>query len=110
MTDSNVIPMVDLDLDTVERPEKDQIRPFVFNLAGRQITMTDPAELDWLDLAELENPVELIRHCCSREDRDHIVAQAMPGWKLGKLVEAFMQHYRLEEKMAEARRRGRTGL
>lgn len=105
---SNVPESVTLNLDTVERdPEEIVAEPFTVVIGGRAITMTDPAELDWQDLLELNNPADFLRFCVSAEERRHIAAQRIPGWKLGKLMQAYMDHYRLEEQMDKARRMGR---
>lgn len=92
-----------LDLDSVEREEK--FDPFTVRIAGRTITMTDPAEIDWQDLLALETPVDFLRFCMSADDRDFLAEQRIPGWKLGRLMEAYQRHYKLEEQIAAARRR-----
>lgn len=109
MTDVTQLPgTVDLDLDALERPaEEASIQPFTVKIAGRTITMTDPQEIDWQDLVDLESPVEFMRHCVNDDDRAHIRKQSIPGWKIGQLMEAYMEHYRLEDRIAQAQRRRR---
>lgn len=100
-------PKINLDLDAVQKDEDEVFEPFVVNIAGRTITMTDPADLDWQDLAEIENPVDFLRYCVAEEDRRHIYKQRIPGWKLGKLMEAYNTHYDLERRTAQAEREAR---
>ncbi len=101
----NVAEMVDFDLDATARPEKDVIRPFRVKVAGRVLLMNDPAELNWLDLANLSDPVSVMLDCLDPWDRAHLLDQDLPAWKIGPLAESFLQHYRMEEKLREARRR-----
>lgn len=101
---ANVPEEIVLDLDVLERKPEDVVKPFKVNLAGRVLTMTDPAEIDWQDLLLLDDPVELIRYVLSDEDRDFLRDQKMPGWKLEILMEAYSKHYRLDKKMEDARR------
>lgn len=94
-----------LDLDAAQRPAEDVVEPFAARVGGKRIVMTDPQEIDWQDLLEIEDPAGFLRHCVSKEDRDHLRGLTLPGWKFGKLIDAYLAHYRLEEKMEEARRR-----
>lgn len=88
---------INLDLDTLEK-EKDEVKePFVFVVDGREITMVDAADIDWQDLMQIENPVQFFRFAISKEDREFLVEQKLPGWKIGKLTEAYMKHYGLGE-------------
>lgn len=95
---------VDLDLDAAERPRESVKEPFTVRLGGKVISMTDPEELDWQDLLEIEDPTDFLRFCVSDEDRAHIRKQKLEGWKLGRLMEAYMSHYGLDEKLADAQR------
>lgn len=108
MTDDNVrdLPVsgVDFDLDSVEKDAAD-IRPvFVTNVKGRKVEMTSPDDVDWQDLLLMQNPVELLNFVVSKEDLAHIRAQNIPGWKLGKLMDAYSLHYGLDERMRKAQR------
>lgn len=98
---------ITFNLDELERPAEEKVEPFVVVIAGRPITMTDPAELDWQDLLEIENPTDFLRHCVSSDDRRFIADQAIPGWKFGKLIETYMFHYKMDEQIAKARRQQR---
>lgn len=107
MSDSNVTQLptnITFNLDEQERETK--VEPFVALVGGRSITMTDPEELDWEDLLMIEGPYDFLTYSCSPEDKRYILAQKMPGWKFGKLIAAYQQHYGFDEKLAEARRRG----
>lgn len=114
MTNDNVTrlpePGVMLDLDTLERDQKDVKEPFVVNVGGKRITFNDPTEVDWRDLASISGPGDLIRVALSREDRRHLGEQEMPTWKFSKLMDAYSLHYNLEEKIENARRQSSVGL
>lgn len=96
------------DLDAEERDDVKE--PFVANIGGRAITMTDPEDIDWQDLLDIENPVAFLRFCVSDDDRDHIFEQSMPGWKLGRLMDAYMKHYGVDKKMREFERAQKRGF
>jgi hypothetical protein len=87
---------ITLNLDAIEREKT--YEPFVVGIGGRSVTMTDPAEIDWKDLAEIDQPVQFFKYACDKETRDYLLTQKIPGWKLGKLIEAYMAHYGLENK------------
>lgn len=97
-------PGVVLDLDIEERDEKDIKPPFVVVVGGRTITFADPAEIDWQLLAEVEGPHDLLRISLESEDRIFLNKQALKAWKFNRLMEAYYNHYDLEEKIREARR------
>lgn len=110
MTDSNVAPItpnVDFDLDAAQRPAESVKSTFRARIGGKDIEFADPETLDWKDLLDIEEPVGFLRYSVSEDDRMHILAQAMPAWKLGQLMEAFQTHYGFEDKVAEARRKAR---
>ena len=86
---------IDFNLDTVEREKTYQ--PFHPAINGRVITMTDPSELDWKQLLEIESPVMFLRYCVSEEDKDFLRDAKIPGWKFGKLIEAYQKHYGLDK-------------
>lgn len=95
--------VVDFDLDAATREHDEVIRPFAVNFRGKVITMTDPAEIDWQDLLTIHNPADFLRHCVSEEDRRHIRKQrGVEGWRFGELMDAYMTHYKLEEKLRRA--------
>jgi hypothetical protein len=104
-----VIPLPDrsvaIDLDNLTRDEKEVKPPFVVAIKGRKITFTDPAEVDWQDLAVVEGPADIFRICLSKEDRVFFADQEIPGWKLNALFDAFNSHYDFDERVAKARRR-----
>lgn len=108
MTDDNVTrlpePGVILDLDSEERKEKDIKPPFVTKVGGKNITLLDPSEVDWRDLATVDIPSDLLRVAMSREDREHLNETALPAWKFNRLMEAYYTHYDLESKIRDAKR------
>lgn len=97
-----------LDLDAVERDEDDR-PPFVVSIAGREITMVDPDTVDWRDLITMTDPTDFLRIAMSAEDRRYLSEQSIPGWKFGKLLEAYYAHYDLDDKIGQARRRAALG-
>lgn len=97
-------PGVVLDLDLETRPEKDVKPPFVVNVEGRKVSLSDPTEIDWRELASVEQPVDLLRVAMSREDRNYLYDLSLPAWKFNRLMEAYYSHYDLEEKIASAKR------
>lgn len=98
-------PGVVLDLDTLERPEKDVKPPFIVKVGGKKVTFTDPGEIDWQDLAAIDAPVDLFSVALSREDREHFRETRIPGWKFNELMESYYTHYDFEEKIRDAKRR-----
>lgn len=93
---------IDLDLDSLERPAEEIIDPFVVNIGGKTITMTDPGDLDWQDLLAIQEPTDFMRYAMSDDDREHLRNQAMPGWKLRILMDRYMKHFKLEEQVRKA--------
>lgn len=98
---------ITLNLDTVERPGG-PIKPFSAVVEGRRIVMTDPEDIDWQDLLEIEDPLDFLRHCVSDEDRTYLRGVKIPGWKFGVLMERYQKHYKLDEKIREAQRQQGT--
>lgn len=111
MTDASSLPStpIDFDLDAAERPAKDIKPPFVVKLGGRPVTMKDPGELDWQDLAVIQQPTDFLEFSVDEDDRDHVLNQEMPGWKLNALMERYMQHFGLDARLRQAEREQRRG-
>lgn len=82
---------VQFSLDTFEREKTYEL--FAADLGGKRIVMTDPAELEWQDLAELDDPVEFIELCMSDEDREYLLSLRLKAWQLEGLMAAYMTHY-----------------
>lgn len=101
---------VTLDLDAYERPAEEVIPPFVVRLGGRTVTMTNPEDIDWQDLLDIENPADFLRYCVDKDDAKFILGLALPGHKFAKLMETYQEHYGIEEKLDAARRRNRRGF
>lgn len=86
---------VDFNLDTYEYEKKDN---FAFVLAGRRIELTDPNQVDWKVLAEMQAPVELLRHVTtSDEDRTWLREHPMPIEGLKQMMERYSRHFGLPE-------------
>jgi hypothetical protein len=98
---------VDFDLDSVERDAQDVYPLFHSNIGGKRIPFINPDEVDWQDLAFLDSPVELLQFLVTPEDLRHIREQKIPGWKLGKLMEAVTTHYGWDKKFEQAQREAR---
>lgn len=86
---------VTLDLDSLERGTDAGRPPFVVNVNGRKIALTDPQEADWIDLAAIEDdPVRFVGLCIEDDaDRDHFYETRIEAWKVNKMIQAFMKHY-----------------
>lgn len=93
---------IQINLDELEN--EDAKEPFRAVVKGRTIEMKDPAELDWQDLLEITNPLDFMRYCMEKEDRKFLHEQKIEGWRFGKLIEAYMTYYELDEKLEEFRR------
>lgn len=107
MSDSNISTLpknLALDLDAEQRPEGEVKPPFTVQVEGREITMTDPSELDWRDLILLESPTDFLRLSLTAEDRKFLLEQSLPGWKFNRLMEAYYGHFDLDKKVRDARR------
>ena len=103
MTDATK-PIV-FDLDAEVRPASEIKPPFVFTLKGREITMADPADMDWRDLAAVEEPSDLIEGALSYDDREFLANQELEAWRFNALMEAYYNHYDLEAAVRKAKRR-----
>lgn len=98
-----------LDLDSAERPEEDVKPPFIVKVGDRKVQFKDPNEIDWKVLAEVDHPADLIRISLTKEDRKHVMETNLPGWKFNRLISTYYDHYDLEDKIREAKRRAAFG-
>jgi hypothetical protein len=87
---------IHLDLNAVEREET--YEPFVFDWKGRVISLSDPAELDFRQLLEVETPIGFLRFTASQADRDFLASDEgrMESWRLNKLIEAYYKHFGID--------------
>lgn len=85
-----------LNLDAAERPDEEKRPPFVAVVGGKELTFVDAAELEWDDLAAMDSPHDFVQLTLSEEDRDHLYAQKLEGWKFGMLWESYQRHYGLK--------------
>jgi hypothetical protein len=86
---------INLNLDTIEREKT--YEPFTVVISGRPIVMTDPAELDWQVLMDVEVPSQFFRHVIADEDKATFRDANIPGWKLNELIKAYLGHYGLDK-------------
>lgn len=94
---------VTLNLD--EAVNENEKPPFIVKVQGREITFADPANLDWRDLLQLQDPTAFLRLSLSAEDRKFLFDTPMPSWRFNKLMEAYYGHFELEDQIREARRK-----
>lgn len=75
--------------------EKEKVYdPFVVALPGGEtITFNDPRDLEWHELASLEDPVQFVRVCLSEEDKDKLRNCKLAGWQFNKIMESFNRHF-----------------
>lgn len=85
---------VDLNLDELER---DQVTPFSFVLAGQRVEMTDPHEIDFKDLMEIDHPSKFLEYALSPEAKKLLLENKVPGWKFNELIDGYMKHYGLQQ-------------
>lgn len=70
--------------------------PFVVALPGGEtITFSDPANLEWQELAVLENPIQFVRLTLSDEDRRKLREAKLRGWQFNKIMTEFNLHFGL---------------
>lgn len=87
---------VSLNLDTLER--EDPREPFSIVISGKRIVMSDPSDLDWKVLMDLNenNPMQFFRYVVAPDDQAHFKKADIPGWKMRKLMELYQEHYGLD--------------
>lgn len=108
MTDISQLPeRFDFDLDAWEPEEKDLKPDLVVRLGGKLVSFSDPRDKPWTELVGLENPVQFIRVCTSKDDREHILEQGFSSRKLEALMQKFMEHFEVDEAIAEAQKQQR---
>lgn len=90
--------------DTAERG--DDFEVFTTVIQGREIQITDPADMDYQDLLGCETPMEFLRFCMKEEDRDFLRTTRIKGWRLGLLMEAYLGHYKAKERIDERKKLG----
>jgi hypothetical protein len=95
---------VDFDLDSYERAPEDIIAPLSIKLGDRVIVLTNPDEIDWRDLVDMTNPIQFLTYSLSPEDRRHVMSLNLPAHKLGKLMEVYQDHFKIEDKVAAFKR------
>lgn len=96
MSKNNDLPEnISLDLDALEKERP--VEPFRSKIGGKVVTFTDPRDIDWKDLLEIENPAEFFRHAVSEEDKVHLREVKIEGWRFGKLIDSYLTHFGLDK-------------
>jgi nicotinic acid phosphoribosyltransferase len=85
---------IDFDLDSLEAKKRGVFR---FKLAGRVITLSDPNRVDWKILAEMQQPIELLKHVASAEDRDWLRQHPIPIEDLKQVMDKYAKKFELPE-------------
>lgn len=85
---------INFNVDTVERERT--FEPYVVSIGDRSVVMTDPADLDWQILANIERPTEFFRHVIADDDKKTFSDAKIPGWKLNLLITDYLKHYGLD--------------
>lgn len=87
--------LIATNLDTVER---DSVRPpFWFVIGGREITLADPANLDWQEVDGIDDEVAYLKLAMSDEDLGFFLTQKVPLWKMERLGRDYQTHYGAQE-------------
>lgn len=89
---------VALDLDKLE--QENPTEPFVFKVAGRNITLIDPGLLDWQVASTIDarNPHSFFGSTMTQEDFDFWVSQpVMEMWKVEMVVAMYRDHFGLPD-------------
>ena len=85
---------VTLNLDTyeIEKPDEE----FTFVLGGRRIVCVNPNDVDWRDLAAIDDPDEFADVCMTADDATYFKGYTpFPAAKLNAVLQAYREHYGL---------------
>jgi nicotinic acid phosphoribosyltransferase len=85
---------LDFDLDALEVKNRGVFR---FKLEGRVITLSDPNRVDWKILAEMQQPIELLKHVANLEDREWLREHPIPIEDLKRVMDKYAQKFELPE-------------
>jgi hypothetical protein len=88
---------IDFNLDDATRDQT--FKPFAFTWKGKKMELSDPAELDYRKLLEVETPLHFLRYTASQETRDFLASPegTMEAWRLNKLMEAYYRHFGMDK-------------
>jgi hypothetical protein len=86
-------------VDEAKRPDSQKFETFVADVKGRTIEFGDPAEIAYQDLLSCETPMEFWKYTVSEKDRDHIAETRMESWRLGALLNAYLEHYQASDRL-----------
>lgn len=91
MTDEKQV--VDLDLDNLTRSDDARPRPMVVSIGGDLIRFTDPQDIDYVDLATMDDAVKFVEAVVHPDDLPTMKAKKIPSWKFERLSQAYTDHY-----------------
>ncbi len=104
---------IHLDLDELER--EDDFETFTFVVTDKDgekqtLQATDPADIDYQDLLAIDSPVQFFRYTMTQEHRDILAESRIKGWRLGKLVEKYLEHYKAADRVGNEEQRRKLGF
>lgn len=85
---------VHFNLDTYEK-EGGEKEPFTAFINGRTIVMTDPTDLSWQELEDLDDPDRFAELVMTKEDGEFFLKEPLKAWQLNGLMDGYMTHYGL---------------
>ncbi len=86
-------------VDEFKRPDSQKFETFTADVKGRTIEFGDPAEIAYQDLLSCDTPMEFWKYTVSGEDRDYIANTRMESWRLGGLLNAYLEHYQASDRL-----------
>lgn len=101
-SNNNVAPMrdkrVSLSLTSMAREDAPST-PFVVDINGELVEFNDPVELDYRVVDNITDPDTFARYCVAEDSRSFFRRQRLPLWQFRELMQAYTEHYRVEEIM-----------
>lgn len=105
---------IHFNLDEVERDDKFEVFTFAATdketKEQRTLRATDPADIDYQDLLAIETPAQFFKYTMTQEDRDFLAKTRIKGWRFGKLIEAYLAHYKAQERVGTEEQRRKLGF
>lgn len=99
MAEQSITPKKDkkvaLSLDEMTRDDAPE--DFYVEFGGQLVQFIDPVEIDFRDLDEIQQPEMFTRFCVTADTRDHFRKQTLETWKFKRLMDAYSDHFRLDE-------------
>ena len=85
---------VHFNTDTYES-ERGDVEPFAAVIGGKRIVMTDPTDLPWQVLEDIDDPESFAELVIPEADREHFLTFPLSAKKLNGLMTAYQKHYGL---------------